>query len=110
MMGKEVMNEMLPEMIRASVFLKIEALKEKGGPTKGDIEKAQKTSDMLGERGDVLIHGGGKKGERAELFNRTAHAIAVLAFVPGGVSLFGMHFEAQMPTDGGKENHDKEPV
>jgi len=99
------MNGLLPEMMRAAVFLKIESLKEKGGPTKEDIEKAQKTSGMLGERGDVLMHGGGKKGECAELFNRTAHAIAVLAFVPGGVDLFGTHFEAKIEGEG---NDDKQ--
>ncbi len=26
--------------------------------------------------------------------NRTAHAVAVLAFCPGGVDMFGQHFEA----------------
>ena len=88
------MNNLLAIMIQPAVLLKIEELKAQGGPSKEDMNKAQKTSDILGEHGDILICGGGKKGECAKLFNRTAHAIAVLAFVPGGVHLFGTHFEA----------------
>jgi hypothetical protein len=69
-------------------------LKERGGPSQEDWAKAREFSSVLGERGDVLLFGGGKKGESADLFNRTAAAIAVLSFCPGGVSLFGSHFEA----------------
>lgn len=88
-------QELLNEMMRAAVMLQIEVLKDRGGPTADDMKKAQETSDILGERGDILLHGGGKPGECADQFNRTAHAVAVLAFVPGGVSLFGAHFEAK---------------
>jgi hypothetical protein len=42
----------------------------------------------LVSRGDVLMFGG-KKGEAAELFNRLANALAVLAFAPGGIKVFG---------------------
>jgi hypothetical protein len=59
------------------------------------MKKAQETSDILGEHGDILLHGGGKKGEQADQFNRTAHAFAVLAFCPGGVEVFGARFEAK---------------
>jgi hypothetical protein len=91
---------LLPEMMRIAVVLRIDQLKAKGGPDPEDMKKAQQTSDMLGEKGDVLLCGGGKEGECAELFNRTAHAIAVLSFVPGGVELFGMRFEEKIPDMG----------
>ena len=94
------MNEILPTMIQAAVLLRIEELKSRGGPSTEDMEKAQKTSDMLGEHGDILLYGGGKKGQCADLFNRTAHAIAVLAFVPGGINMFGAHFEATIKEEG----------
>ena len=90
------MNDILPELMRMAVWLKVEEIKARGGPTPEDMKRAQKTADMLGERGDVLLCGGGKKGECADLFNRTAHAYAVLAFVPGGVSVFGHCFEANL--------------
>ena len=53
---------------------------------------------------DILLCGGGKPGECADLFNRTAHAIAVLAFVPGGVTIFGATFEANPPPERKQEN------
>lgn len=86
-------NNNLMTMMQTAVPLHVLQLKERGGPTAEDMAEAQKTSDMLGERGDVLLFGGGKKGECADLFNRTARAIAILAFVPGGVDIFGAHFE-----------------
>ncbi len=86
--------DLLKNMLSMAVFFQIEAIRERGGPSPEDMKKAQETSDILGERGDVLICGGGKPGEAADQFNRTAHAIAVLSFAPGGVTLFGLTFDA----------------
>ena len=88
-------SALLTTMMQTAVPLHIMQLKERGGPSPEDMATAQETSDMLGERGDVLLCGGGKKGEAADLFNRTAKAIAILAFVPGGVTIFGTTFEAK---------------
>ena len=96
------MKGLLPEMIRLAAILRIETLKGQGGPGAEDMRKARETSDVLGEHGDILLHGGGKPGQCADLFNRTAHAIAVLAFVPGGVELFGARFEAKVKRGMGK--------
>ena len=99
------MNNLLETMIVPAVFLRIATMKDQGGPSAEDRRKVQETADMLGEHGDVLIHGGGKKGQCADLFNRTAHAIAVLAFVPGGVEIFGTRFAAngRKPAGRGRE-------
>jgi len=88
-------NGLLEVMICPAVLLQIMQLESRGGPSEEDRIKAQQSSDMLREHGDILLYGGGKKGECADLFNRTAHAIAVLAFVPGGVELFGHRFESK---------------
>lgn len=90
------MNNQLAIAMQTAVPLHIMQIKERGGPNAEDMVGAQKTSTMLGERGDVLLFGGGKKGECADLFNRTARAIAILSFCPGGVDLFGQHFEAKL--------------
>ena len=84
----------LKDMLSIAVFFQIEMIRERGGPTPEDMKKAQETSAILGEHGDILLFGGGKKGECADQFNRTAHAIAVLSFCPGGVTLFGITFDA----------------
>lgn len=78
----------------AAVPLRIEALKQKGGPSDEDLKRAREVGVLLAEKGDVFLFGGGKKGEAADLFNKVAEAVAVLAFCPGGVKLFGSTFEA----------------
>jgi len=89
------MKCLLETMMPMAVFLAVKALEQQGGPSEKDMKNIQDTADMLGEHGDILLHGGGKKGECADLFNRTAHAIAVLSFAPGGVELFGTKFEGK---------------
>ena len=86
---------LLQMMMATAVPLHIMQLQDKGGPDDKDMERARAVSDKLGERGDVLLYGSDKKGECAEMFNETARAIAILAFCPGGVNIFGQHFEAK---------------
>jgi len=86
----------LGNALQLAVHLWIERIKAKGGPDAEDRKKTGETSDILGERGDILLFGGGKQGEAADQFNRTAHGIAVLAFMPSGVTLFGQHWEAKV--------------
>jgi len=89
------MSDHLSIALSAAVPLHIAELKAKGGPDAADLKKAQELSQILGERGDILLFGGGKKGEAADQFNRVARALAVLAYCPGGVTLFGGHWEAK---------------
>lgn len=56
---------------------------------------AKECSQHLAEKGDILLYRSGKKGETAKAFNMLAKGVAVLAFVPGGVKVFGNHFEAE---------------
>jgi len=55
-------------------------------------EYLKDTSDLaeiIATKGDILMYGGGKEGEVAEVFNALAKGIAVLSCVPGGVEVFG---------------------
>lgn len=85
----------LPALLETSVPLRMYEMQRKGGPDDLDIERAQSFADDLAAHGDVLLYGGEKPGEAARLANDLAHAIAVLAFQPGGVTVFGWHFEAK---------------
>jgi hypothetical protein len=96
------MSNNLSIALSAAVPLHIVELKAKGGPDAADLKKAQELSQILGERGDILLFGGGKKGEAADMFNSTAHALAVLSFLPGGVKLFGGHWETKIEDAAGK--------
>jgi hypothetical protein len=56
--------------------------------------RAQICGQTVASKGDVIQFRSKKKGETAEAFNRLAEGIALLAFCPGGVKAFGMHFQA----------------
>lgn len=83
----------LPLMLSVAVPLEIERLRQFGGPTDADYSSMAGIVDRLGNRGDVLLFGG-PKGEPARLFSDLARALAVMAFLPGGVTAFGQTWEA----------------
>jgi hypothetical protein len=61
------------------------------------FESASETAQLIGEKGDQLLFKGDKPGDTAKLFNKTARAIALMSFLPGGVTLFGRHWETTNP-------------
>lgn len=89
------MNPALPIALSASIPLKIADINLRGGPTKQDFDRARSFADVLATQGDVLMFGG-KKGEAAKLFNELAFACAVCAFIPGGITIFGDHYEHKL--------------
>ena len=80
--------------LSAAVPLHIMMLQEQGGPLKEQLASCEEIAHHLGEKGDVLLFGGGKIGEAADVFNAVAQGLAMLAFCPGRVTLFGEHWEA----------------
>lgn len=87
------MPDHLSIAMAAAVPLRVMQLRERGGPNDDDRRRAQDAAQLIGEKGDLLMFTGGKPGETARIFNETAHAIAVLAFYPGGITIFGQHYE-----------------
>lgn len=85
----------LADALGASVPFLIHDLVERGGPSSWEWSETKEYADVLAYQGDGLMFGG-KKGEAATLFNRLAKAVAVLAFMPGGISMFGTHYEAHL--------------
>lgn len=87
----------LTDFLSLVVPLRIMALQENetGGPEARAMALARGYIDDLGKRGDILLFGGGKKGEVAALANGLAQGIAILAFAPGGITIFGQHWEAK---------------
>lgn len=61
------------------------------------LERVAEAGKIIAERGDNLLYRSSVPGETANLFNRTAEAIAILSFLPGGVRIFGEHYIAQHP-------------
>lgn len=87
-------QHILPDMLQLAVPLYIQQLKDKGGPADEDFNRLCGIGNSLACQGDVLLFGGRKKGETAQLFNDLAFAIAVMSFVPGGVCAFGQRWES----------------
>lgn len=57
-------------------------------------ERSGICSQAVAEKGDIILYRSKKKGATAGAFNRMAEGVALLSFAPGGVTIFGMHFEA----------------
>lgn len=88
----KVQSHPLPIMLDVAVPLRIHEIRLRGGPMEADFERARAFAPVLAEKGDVLLFGSKKeKGKAAELFNELAFALAVMAHVPGGITIFGNH-------------------
>jgi hypothetical protein len=59
-------------------------------------QRANECGHVVGEQGDNILFKSKKKGESAKAFNALAEGIACLSFTPGGVTLFGMHWESKL--------------
>lgn len=79
--------------LEAGVRAAIGDIHHTGGPSDWQIEKVREFSSILGAKGDNLLYGSKKKGETAELMAHLCECVAIMAFMPGGISLFGLHFE-----------------
>jgi hypothetical protein len=90
---------LLRTSLSAAVPLRVLDCYEQGGPTTADFEQARIYGRVaLAPHGDLLLFRSRKEGETAALFNGLAKALAVLAFLPGGIPpLFGAGegFDAQ---------------
>jgi hypothetical protein len=86
-------NPHLGTFLSAAVPLRIRDLQSRGGPSKEDMESLREYSKLLGEHGESLLFKSKKKGETAQMANGLASAVAILSFVPGGLTLFDQHWE-----------------
>jgi hypothetical protein len=57
--------------------------------------RAQICVQVTAEHGDLIQYR--SKNETAEAFNRLAEGVAIASFQPGGITIFGLHFETTPP-------------
>lgn len=86
------MAKSLSEFLAVAVPAQIEELEKVSGPTLDDFVGLGEFSSLLGEKGDILLFGGGKAGLQQQLADKLARAIAIMAYTPGGVRVFGQYF------------------
>jgi hypothetical protein len=94
----EASEAALRAALGAAVPLRIEALRRLDPVTFArafDRERLDALAQTVAEHGDDVLFLGRKKGESARVFNAVADGIALLAFAPGGVSLFGSSWVAE---------------
>ncbi len=78
------LDAMVPSLIRE--------LLEQGGPTEYHYQRLREHGRYLAEHGDaILFH---QQGTTSEAMNRLVEGLAILAFCPGGIRVFGCEFDA----------------
>lgn len=88
------MTHPLVSVLQVAVPLWIDELRQRADLGEYISAAAPAISQLIAERGDRLLYRSKREGETAEVFNRFAEGIALLSFVPGGVTIFGLHFES----------------
>lgn len=99
-------ESLLKISLSAAVPLWIQQLKSRDWPCL--IERAKICSQEVAEHGDNLLFGSKTRGESARAFNRFAEGLAILSMAPGGVKIFGLHFECREKLDETIEDADIE--
>lgn len=88
------MTHSIELLLQTAVPLIIAELQAQGGPSDTDFDEARALAPDLAAHGDVMLYGGGQPDQAGELASRLARSIAVLSFVPGGVTVFGQQWAA----------------
>ena|ERR1700726_7746 len=98
-MSEETAFMMLPIFIEALVPLRIHDIKKVGGITQEHLEYAKQYGEMVaGPPCEDLMYKPDRKkdkGNSKEMLNRLTRVLAIMAFLPGGVTFLGLHFEVQ---------------
>lgn len=79
--------------LSVAVPLRIHDILQNGGPSDKDLARIRSYQSDLLERGVDLFFL--KAGATAERFHQVADAIAVLSFNPGGITVFGQHYDGR---------------
>ncbi len=97
-MSEELKRSLLAAHLEASVPFLIHDYIKAGGPSEQDFARASLVYPTeIGSHGDALMYR--EKGQTARMMNILADGVAILAFGPGGITLFGCHFEAKVPEE-----------
>lgn len=83
-------------MLSMAVHWRMLEIVERGGITDEDIGRIQSYGeDLSGPGGTDLFFKSTKEGDTAKRFNQVADTLAVLAFLPGGIKSFGVHYDGE---------------
>jgi len=96
-MSEENASMLLPIFIETLVPLRIHDILKIGGISQEHLDYAKQYGDMLaGPPCEDLMYKPDRKkdkGNSKEMLNRLTRVLAIMAFLPGGVTFLGLHFE-----------------
>jgi len=84
---------LLVGFLEIAVPMQIAKLKREGGISEERIAQLQAYGEDLSGHGEALLYRSRAGGESAARFKQFVEIIAVGAFAPGGITIFGLHFE-----------------
>lgn len=89
--------EHLAIIVEGMVAVELLQMRADGGPTEHDIAWCRERADDLLEHGDIFMGASTSKEhkQRGRSLATLARTIAVMAWIPGGVTIFGRHWEEQ---------------
>lgn len=88
-----VWSDLLATHLAMCVPLRINELRRMDLPLEDHLARVTPYGQDIAECGDQLLFQGPRT---KELINKVVDGLAVMALVPGGVTLFGLHFEETM--------------
>lgn len=91
------MSLALPPSLSLAVYVEILNIQKKGYISDAMIEDAINSAEIIATKSDTLMYDS-QSGDAAKIFARLAVSVAILAFQPGGIEIFGEKFEAKLIT------------
>lgn len=89
-------DALLIATLEVAVPMWIDKFKREKVPLEKIVEDAHELAQVIAEKGDVIQFKSKKRSETGTAFNALAKAIAAMSFMPGGVKVFGLHFESKI--------------
>ncbi len=88
-------DELLRMHLELCVPLRIWEYQQQDGPSDLDFARIRtEYSEYLGSHGDAILYR--EKDTTTRAMNMLVDGLAVLSFCPGGVTVFGLHFETKV--------------
>jgi hypothetical protein len=89
------MSLALPPSLSLAVYVEILNIQKKGYISDAMIEDAINSAEIIATKSDTLMYDS-QSGEASRIFAKLSRAVAILAFQPGGVEIFGQKYEAKL--------------
>jgi|SRR5712692_630000 len=86
-------KELLQLHLSACVPLRVREILESDGVTNLMFDRARAYAIDIGSHGDAILFR--VKNQTGQMMGKLVDGVAVLSFVPGGITIFGLHFEAE---------------